>query len=51
MLSNVFCFQYYLEPPEKLAEALRKHKLAEKDFFTLNHGETRLTGDKYNLLD
>ena len=35
----------------KLTEALRKHNLAENDFFTVNLGETRLVADECNELD
>ena len=40
----LFClwFQYYLEPPEKLREALEEKNIPIEDFFVLSHGETKL---------
>ena len=35
-------FQFYLEPPEKLTEALEKRDLTDEHFFTLKHGESKL---------
>ncbi|KAM6986364.1 N-acyl-phosphatidylethanolamine-hydrolyzing phospholipase D [Aplochiton taeniatus] len=35
-------YEYYLEPPIRLREALEKKGLTQNEFFTLNHGETRL---------
>lgn len=34
--------EFYLEPPLRLREALEKKGLTTDEFFTLNHGETRL---------
>lgn len=34
-------FQYYLDPPVKLNEALERYGLKKDDFFVLRHGESR----------
>lgn len=34
-------FQYYLDPPIKLNEALERYGLKKDDFFLLRHGESR----------
>lgn len=34
-------FQYYLDPPVKLNEALERYGLKKDDFFILHHGESR----------
>jgi N-acyl-phosphatidylethanolamine-hydrolysing phospholipase D len=34
-------FEYYLEPPQKLKEALLEQGVPEEEFFTLKHGESR----------
>ncbi|KAF2981380.1 hypothetical protein EK904_002932 [Melospiza melodia maxima] len=34
-------FQYYLDPPVKLNEALERYGLKKDDFFILRHGESR----------
>lgn len=34
-------FQYYLDPPVKLNEALERYGLKKEDFFVLNHGESQ----------
>ena len=34
--------QFYLEPPQRLQEELRKNGLSEMQFFLLKHGESRL---------
>ncbi len=44
-------FQYYLEPPEKLQEAMKEKGLEPDDFFTLKHGESRLIGDDFHSVD
>ncbi|KAK2186151.1 hypothetical protein NP493_212g03042 [Ridgeia piscesae] len=43
--------EFYVKPPQKLAEALRKHNLTKKDFFTMNLGETRLVADECSEVD
>ena len=35
-------FQYYLDPPQRLQEELRKNGLSDMQFFLLKHGESRL---------
>ncbi|KAG7455840.1 hypothetical protein MATL_G00245250 [Megalops atlanticus] len=35
-------YEYYLEPPVKLKEALERYGLSEDNFFLLKHGESRL---------
>ena len=42
MISNYIFFQYYLEPPQRLQDELRKNGLSEMQFFLLKHGESRL---------
>lgn len=37
----ILIFQYYLDPPVKLNEALERYGLKKDDFFVLNHGESR----------
>uniref|UniRef100_A0AAY4EYB0 Uncharacterized protein n=2 Tax=Denticeps clupeoides TaxID=299321 RepID=A0AAY4EYB0_9TELE len=34
-------YEYYLEPPVKLREAMEKHRRDPEHFFILNHGESR----------
>ena len=38
----VLTYEYYLEPPKKLKEALVAAGIPDEDFFTLGHGESRL---------
>ncbi|CAB4011288.1 N-acyl-phosphatidylethanolamine-hydrolyzing phospholipase D-like [Paramuricea clavata] len=38
----VLTYEYYLDPPKKLKEALLAAGIPEEDFFTLDHGESRL---------
>uniref|UniRef100_A0A3P9N9R6 Metallo-beta-lactamase domain-containing protein n=2 Tax=Poecilia reticulata TaxID=8081 RepID=A0A3P9N9R6_POERE len=35
-------YEYYLEPPVRLREALEERGLEPESFFTLHHGESRL---------
>jgi len=37
-----FSNEYYLEPPQRLQDELRKNGLSEMQFFLLKHGESRL---------
>ena len=34
--------EYYLEPPQRLSDELKKHGISEMQFFLLKHGESRL---------
>jgi len=31
--------EHYLEPPQKMKEAMQEHKLPAEDFFVTKHGE------------
>lgn len=42
---NILHFQYFLDPPVRLREALDKHKLDRHEFVTFMHGETRIVSD------
>ncbi|XP_056878980.1 N-acyl-phosphatidylethanolamine-hydrolyzing phospholipase D isoform X1 [Takifugu flavidus] len=39
-------YEYYLEPPARLREALDQTGLSPESFFTLNHGESRLVSSQ-----
>ncbi|XP_014850009.1 PREDICTED: N-acyl-phosphatidylethanolamine-hydrolyzing phospholipase D-like isoform X3 [Poecilia mexicana] len=39
---GTFAYEYYLEPPVRLREALEQRGLKPESFFTLRHGESRL---------
>uniref|UniRef100_A0AAZ3S9F6 N-acyl-phosphatidylethanolamine-hydrolyzing phospholipase D n=1 Tax=Oncorhynchus tshawytscha TaxID=74940 RepID=A0AAZ3S9F6_ONCTS len=38
--------EFYLEPPVRLREAMEKNGLNVEHFFVLNHGESRVMGEK-----
>lgn len=38
--------QFYLEPPQKVEEELKKKGIPTDDFVSLNHGETWIVGEK-----
>ena len=46
-----FVLQFYLEPKEKLAEAVAEKHLPPEEFITLKHGESKIFGDNYNSVD
>jgi N-acyl-phosphatidylethanolamine-hydrolysing phospholipase D len=39
-------YEFYLDPPEKLREALEEKSIPQEDFFTMKHGETKTVGDR-----
>ena len=52
-ISCVLCLflQFYLEPPEKVTQAMEAKGLNPDDFFVLKHGETKVVGDNANSID
>ncbi|XP_012694659.2 N-acyl-phosphatidylethanolamine-hydrolyzing phospholipase D isoform X2 [Clupea harengus] len=44
-------YEYYLEPPVKMREAMEQQGRDPEEFFTLNHGESRLLAATQDVFD